>query len=549
MAVPTTTNPILNHLPKDDVLLSSELIALLRADGASEANARQKLRRTANSDGIWRSERLRLPKDERLFSRRAFVGTLEFYDRLGKKLLASNRNGLARCLEALGSRQVLHKTDLMRLLAVSEAGTGRDSEGARRLYRQELAGLEEIGATVLHRNTVLECVVGPRVDDGADLDELANRAAAAVRKESVLARILADRLRRQNMFSWDRVEWPDPARPYAVFNGQVFSTFAFSYLSPLVRWKKDAKNPTPCPVLFDVYVGRCVLSHVLSFLQRIDRATLRGRSHLPVLGVIAASDFDREAWLTARRRGLMTVSLRQAFGDEAIEAMVLVEELLHGLSTRRSSAKAKRDFLQFAHLLQELKTNPIVTAIRSIGFEALTGLTLRTLGYDSVELGRVAPWQNTTRDIDAFGMRGDELRVVECKAYHRSKSLAAEDVTKFFTQAVPALKKLLRVQGRVFTSCTAEIWTTGPLGRQAREALHTLQRPGRDIWELRALEAVQELLPASIRERGKELLSNIAMAQTDEHATDEIEGIDQMKGLQAVKPAYDPDDLAEVVQF
>lgn len=103
MAARAKSNPLLKHLPDDDVLTSSELIALIRKrDGETEANARQLLSRNANAEGVWRSERLRLPKDERLFARKKFMGTPYFYTCLGKKLLASKRRGLARCLEAAG---------------------------------------------------------------------------------------------------------------------------------------------------------------------------------------------------------------------------------------------------------------------------------------------------------------------------------------------------------------------------------------------------------------------------------------------------------------
>lgn len=514
MAARAKSNPLLKHLPEDDVLTSSELIALIcKRDGESEANARQLLSRNANAEGVWRSERLRLPKDERLFARKKFMSTPYFYVCLGKKLLASKRRGLARCLEALGNRTALHKTDVMRLLAVSEVAIdGQD----RRLYQEELAGLEEIGAVVAQRNTPLESLVVSPSRDPEYLDELANQAAAAVRKESLLARILADRLRRQNMFSWNRVELPDPERPFAVFNGQIFSSFAFSYLSPLVYWKKEAKSPTPCPVLFDVYEGQCLLSHVQSFIQRIERATIRGRSRMAALGVIAAKDFDREAWTLARRSGLMTVSFRQMFGDEALKAMVLVEELLHDISRDRPTADADNEFDEFADLLKMLKTNPVVVTLRSIGFEILTGFTLRSMGYERVELGRIATWQNTTRDIDAFGFRGDQLRVVECKAYHRKKSIPEGEVKKFFTETLPALKKMLRDQGNKFSSCVAELWTTGPLGREARDELYKLKRPEGDTWTLIPGDQVQQLLPNSIKQRGTELLSNIAMEETQD---------------------------------
>jgi hypothetical protein len=509
-------NPLSRHFRAGSVLTSSELISRLTAEGMSADAARQTIRRHAGRGEIWRSEELHLAKDERLFALASDIRTPGFFRAVGTKLLDTNRWGLARCLEALGSRQVLHKVDVMRMLAVSPNSSAGKRLARSRAYDAQLAGLREIGVTLVQQGTALESIVVPFRDDGASADELATRALAAVRNEALLARILVERLRRQNMFSWNRVELPDLEQPYTVFNDQIFSSYGFSYLSPLVRWRTDAKKPTPCPVLIDSYHGLCLLSHVHSFLQRIDRASNRGRSRMPCLGVIAARDFEHEAWVHARRQGFMTVSYRQMFGDEALDAMVLVERLLDDLWKGECLSDAKSNFEQFSRLLDDLKSNPVVATLRSIGFEALAGLVLRTQGYDDVELGRIVPWENTKRDVDVFGLGGkeDELRIIECKAYHGKKSLSADDVVKFFTETVPALKKRLREQGRGFSKCHAEIWTTGPLGREAREKRYSLNPPKAETWEMLSGNDVRNALPQLLRRRGAELIDAIAMEAT-----------------------------------
>lgn len=506
-------NPLARHLTPGVILTSSELIARLKTEGLSEANARQVICRHACRNGVWRSEHLRLPRGERLFTTSGYARTTDFLKAVGAKLLDTNRWGLARCLQALGARQALHRVDVMRLLAVSPDAINGTGKVQRRLYEKELAGLEEVGALVVQRGTPLESVISPFHAGDTPVDQLAASAAAIVRRESLLARILVEQLRRQNVFSWNRVELPDPEHPYTVFNDQVFSSFGFSYLAPLVRWKDGSDQPTPSPILIDSYCGLCLLSHVHSFLQRIDRATNRGRSHLPSLGVIAARDFERDAWTHARRHGLMTISYRQMFGDEALEAMVRIQDLLDDLANSNPTDDPEDNFERFSTLLKDLKTNPVVAILRSIGFEALAGLVLRSQGYEGVELGRIVPWEDTKRDIDVFGFRGegDELRIIECKAYHKKKSVPADEVKKFFTETVPALKKQLRVQGKHFSACKAELWTTGPLGREAREKLHILSRPRGDTWTLLKGDDVRDLLPGAVKKRATEMLDAIAI--------------------------------------
>jgi hypothetical protein len=170
-------------------------------------------------------------------------------------------------------------------------------------------------------------------------------------------------------------------------------------------------------------------------------------------------------------------------------------------------------------LVNELKSNPVVTTLRSIGFEVLSGFALRSLGYEGVELGRIVPWNETARDVDAFGFKGDELRVLECKAYHRKKSVSPDDVTKFFTRTVPSLKKWLRGK-RNFSTCTAEIWSAGPLGTKAREALYGLPRPKTDHWKLLRHQDIEGLLPESIKRRGIEILRAIAL---EKHGSESAE--------------------------
>jgi len=512
---PPKENPLQKLFADDVVMTSSELVSRLTGSGMSAANARQTLSRNSRKDdaSIWRSTKLRLPRDERLFAPKRLFGSAKFFKAAAAKLSDANRHGMARCLFALAERRVLHKVHVLKLLAVSdEQSSGH--RGRKRLYTTELAGLEEIGIRVLQRNTPLESIVGSGFQE-SDADEMANYATAEIRREVLLTRILVERMRCQNMCSWGLAELPDLDQMYTVFNGQVFSAFGFSYLAPLVRWKPEASKPTGCPVLIDVYQGLCALPRVEALIQRIERASHRGQKVLPSLGVIAAKDFSRDAWKAARKAGLLTVIFRQIFGDEALEAMVRVETLLHDLRSQNGTTEAEGEFCEFSELLSALKTNPVVTCLRSIGFEAIGGLVLRSTGYESVELGRMVPWRNTRRDVDVFGFSGDELRVVECKAYHRRKSLLVEDVSKFFTQTVPALKKWLRATGgREFTSCRAEIWTTGPLGNDARGELFRLKAPKGDDWKLIPRDKIKVMLPKQIKVRCVDLLDTIAMEQS-----------------------------------
>ena len=338
----------------------------------------------------------------------------------------------------------------MRLLAVAPGSTLQQRRTLGRLYEGELAGLRELGVELIHTGTPLEALRYPIRPDGVDVNAAAVEAAQSLRKEAILARVLVDHMRQQNLLAWNRIEVPEPTTPYTVFNNQVFTAWGFSYLSPLVYWKPHASTPTACPVVIDCYHDQCTPSHVASFAQRLQRVANRGTAQHRILGVIGARDFQRGAWDEARRKGFIVINFRQLFGEEALNVMAQIEELIRNVTGEREMTQQNTSFGDFARQIRDLKTNPVVAILRAIGFEALTALLLRSQGYERVELGRIVPWEQATRDVDVFGMKGDELRIVECKACHRKKSISPGDVRKFFTETVPATKLWLRSNNQAF---------------------------------------------------------------------------------------------------
>lgn len=254
------------------------------------------------------------------------------------------------------------------------------------------------------------------------------------------------------------------------------------------------------------------LCHLLVGDVDLQAGILRVRKgRIPVLGLIAAGDFEKPAWDEAKKKGLLCINMRQMFGDEALELMGQVEKLLSGLGQNGNIQEQESRFAELTDTLKELKTNPIVTTIRSIGFEIVAALFLRSDGHERVELGRVVTWKNTSRDVDVFGLRGSGLRVIECKAYHRGKSISPDEVKKFFTETVPALKHELRDKGQIIEECVAEIWTTGSKGKEAGDALYKLKAPKTDKWRIVRIEEMKKLLSPAIRGRSLELLNAISV--------------------------------------
>jgi len=113
---------LLSVLKQDEVVSSSELIERLVVSGIPNATARQILGRASKHKEIWRTERLKLQRNERLFARSGFVGNAEFIGRVHQVLIQNDRRGIVRCLEVLKDRKVLNWVDAIRLGSSGKPG-------------------------------------------------------------------------------------------------------------------------------------------------------------------------------------------------------------------------------------------------------------------------------------------------------------------------------------------------------------------------------------------------------------------------------------------
>lgn len=505
---------LLNVMGPSEVLTSSELQERLVSRGYGKAGAKQAISRAARAgDGLWRSNILQLPRGERLFARSSFAGTREFYQ-AAQERLRSTRPGLARCLEGLAENQVLHKVHAQRL--VGAAVQARDIASSP-TFDASIRALSELGVRVASRGAAHEYLLGGDQEPSSETDRQALQELVTLRKESVLARLLVNRLRKQNLVSWSGSELPSRELGHVVFNGQVFTAVGFSFLAPLVRVNSTTRKATPCPVFIDTFAGLCRLGEVQAFVARADNARCWGKLRQPYLGVIAAREFDDIAWKEAKSRGLITVNLKQMFGEEALNAMAIVERILGDLKAGRGQDNAIKEMREFTDALESLKSNPVVADLCAIGFELLTGLVLRAEGYEGVTLGQDVPFQGQrTRDVDVFGNRGDDVIVVECKAHHERKELTREEVKKFFTETVPAFRAWwTKKQGRQPRKCTAQMWTSGQVGRDAEEMLQGLALKANLDPALVGPSKIIERLPSSLKTRAVGILDALAKGGQD----------------------------------
>jgi len=467
----SVTSPfnLTQYIGSDEVLTSSELMKRIEESGIAGSNARQLVLRKAGGQNIWRSERLVLSGGGRLFARQSFKRSDMFIQKCLPKLEIL-RPGIARTVRALLREEVLLRSRAELLLA-SPVIPDNSSYPA---YQNEVEALDELGiARQEVPDGVMERLV--RTDlEGSNAHAVALRAWSRFSTEAFLANVLFEQFRRQNLISWNTKALPDNSATLIAFNNFQFAATGFSWVRTMLRYK-GADQPKPTPVVMDIYAKPCMTYDVESFLERLTRAGENKKWKLKFLGIIAAFEFDPAAWKMVKSEGFIAINLKQHFGDSAYEALVQIQDLLKNITGEPAKADDK-DYKRLAETLEPLKTNPYVKDLRSLGFESVSGLILRTHGYENIHLNlKVSLETGEEREADVTGDNsgGENLFIVECKAEGGDKPLDPFYVRRFFTETVPAYIRSKR-NGKI-QECRAEIWTTGQIGAEAENALKEIK--------------------------------------------------------------------------
>ncbi len=502
-------------LRPDEVTTSNILVDRLEGRGLLRNYARQILARDSESHQIWRSEHLVLASGARMYCWRAFWGKPDFHKQV-ERILGEERRGLHRLYVATRNSVALRPT-IEKLLA--SPLTLRASQRYP-LVQDEVEALIDLGAVRWEGvGTTLERLVDFRLFESILSARHARHEWAQRAVASRITRIVADHLRRSNFLTWGSIPPLESDNGLVPFNNLPFDHVGFSRLAPLLRFSKKSHLPAPTPVAFDMHAKACQLYDVEGFLDRLQRAGMNKTSRLPILGVIAAPEFEKGAWTRAKNAGLMTINLRTMFGEPALAAMAAVEELLSrlGVPPERPSQKNavgyhedETERIEEEHVrvlvdaLGGVTGSPIVSELRGLGFEVLVGLILSQEGWQTIELNRRYRFDDpddpdASRELDVLGSRkgGQELVAVECKAEHSKKELSPSYLRRFFCETVPAMVRE-KSKSCVPDSVIAEIWTSGLVGEDAKHRLAELKLPKNFKVALRDGKDIRGFIPRNL---------------------------------------------------
>jgi hypothetical protein len=435
-----------------------------------------------------------------LFARRSFVGQEKFLLKI-RPILLTQRPGVARVLDQMLRYPAIQLDTATKLLA---ATLNPEKYEDQRSQAEETMVLEELGiGKVDHSFSGLPRFVRPVLSGTETSVELGYRLAGEKMHDEQLTKLLVQSMRNQNIVSWGNTELTSETEH--IFNGQWFSAHGFSWLRPIVSFKKN-EDPVPCPVVFDVRANAATLADVQAFVARIKQAGYRPRSSLRLLGVMGARFFETDAWDFGKKSGLVLINFHEQIGDAALDALAAIDQLV----SAGPGAKNKRPDL--LDMFTKLRNHPQAKELASIAFEAFTAAVIQADAWQGVHTNFAVKFQQgslgTWRDVDVMGNRGDHYRAIECKAYGRDKALEVGDVTKFFKQTVPSyLKHFATV--KPIKRFTAEIWTTGIVTGDCTDKLNELRLrlPKHHEFEIRGIQEI--VVPNDIKSM-KPLLDLIA---------------------------------------
>jgi hypothetical protein len=286
-----------SHVHANELLTSSVLIQRCVAAGLNQTHARQLLRRNSSNNGIWRSEKFVMQSNGRLYAHSNFRASEGFVAQL-LAILVAERPGLHRLAQKLLANEVVLRRHAEMLLACPI-----DTEKTRYpSYGAEVAALEEVmGCQVEMRDTVGERLVLRRLGGTLNSSAAGLSALTTFQTEVAITNILIEHLRCQNFISWHPAIKSENPQRLIQFNNYPFFAATFSWLSPMVRWNEKSNKPKPTPVVFHVCLSQCRTWDVEGLAARIERAGANKTSRLHVLGVLAASDFEIDAWNNAKK--------------------------------------------------------------------------------------------------------------------------------------------------------------------------------------------------------------------------------------------------------
>lgn len=310
--------------------------------------------------------------------------------------------------------------------------------------------------------------------------------------ESIVLRAFAVWAKNTGMVSYGKIalrgDSPQPA--VASFEWD-FS--APSYLGGLSKQLTD--KTLPGFVVCDVAIGSAMTEGaVKAFLNKCK--TIRNLKNIGnCLQILIASKFEKEAFLLAKKNGVMPVKPETLFGDEVGEALATLSKTLSGASRFIFDPEI------LAQVYERLSVfEGAVSMIRGAYFEMFVSEIMRRQGYNDVRINeKLKTEDGKEAEIDVIAISNNqEIRFIECKGYSPHAVLPDKEVNTWLSQRVNrAFKYAKKHPDWKHLSIIMELWTTADLSQEAHsliQAAITKTKPTRYQVKLYERESITKAI-------------------------------------------------------
>lgn len=312
---------------------------------------------------------------------------------------------------------------------------------------------------------------------------VARQVNARLVSESVFIAAIVQWAQNLNLVSYDSVKTRLNSAP-AISNYQ-FDITAPSYLSSLVSRVGETIKPGffACDVVLGVRVS---VTEVQPFIAKC-KSLMSLKNVGRVLFVLAASEFEKEAFMELKRFGIIPATPKNLFGEEVANSLQALNDFLEQYFAMRKNNVEKIDSIMTCFSQIKGATAQLQGAL----FEYLVAEVVRSDGGD-VMIGRACKDQKKKfADSDVcVTKRYKEVRFIECKGYKPYSEVKHADVKNWLEKQIPVFFS----QGKnddPNAEIIIELWTTGKFSSESKDAL-SQYKESHDIrkrFELRILDA------------------------------------------------------------
>jgi hypothetical protein len=442
-------------LEAEGPFLSSRLCAMLEERGVSNTAARQRISR-ANGDfgDVKRLQGLIFPRGVRFLYHDSTFGSERYWRALVRDIGEASPAYAAAvaALEARGGIVPLSHFDIVSGSPVRQKG-------------------QIASATVLERLSNVQLLEHIEVDEvGPCVALAANGHLGHVNVSEFKARLVAEKIlllavkewaRQLGVASYDKVLLRDDVGGPPKVGTLCWDVTGPSYLRPMVRRDAEGK-PKPGFLVCDVVLGCGGMSEQAAgaFVRKCQ--LLSGFKRMgPLLPVLIADRFSREAFNLGRSHGVMMATPGILFGREVAAGLAALLQTL-----TKAAAVAARRPEAIGELFEKLAAIEGAAAnLRGALFEMLVGHCVMKIDDGSIDIGKKVTDYDTGKSAEIDVFRVKEYREVwsyECKAHQPSEMISREAIEHWITNRVPLLHRALSREPR-FQECAFhyQYWTCG----------------------------------------------------------------------------------------